>query len=80
MKNKKYYYVQVISGNRIKFITSIDNTKQISYWDDDKEFKVFDSKSFANEIAMGLCFNGYYAFVVESLYKLDFKNNDLKGE
>ena len=75
---KNYYYVQVIVGNKIKFVTSVDNAKQVTYWEDDKEFKVFESKSYASDIANGLCFNGYYAFVVESLYKLDFTNDKLK--
>lgn len=74
--SKKYYYVQVIAQNKLKFITSID--KHISYWEDDKDFKEFSTKSYATEIANGLCLNGYYAFVVESLYKLDFHNKDLK--
>lgn len=76
--SKKYYYVQVLAQNKLKFITSIDNTKYISYWEDDKDFKEFSTKSWATDIANGLCLNGYYAFVVESLYKLDFHNKDLK--
>ena len=76
--SKTYYYVQVLAQNKLKFITSIDNGEHISYWEDDKDFKIFSCKSYATEIANGLCFNGYYAFVVESLYKLEFKNKDLK--
>lgn len=75
--NKKYYYIQVIDKNKIKFITEIDNENKMSYWENDKEFKIFETKSYADDIAMGLCLNGFYAFVVESLYKLEFKNKDL---
>lgn len=77
--SKEYYYVQVLAQNKLKFITDIDNTKHISYWEDDKDFKIFSCKSYATEIANGLCLNGYYAFVVESLYKLEFKNKDLNN-
>lgn len=75
---KKFYYVQVISNNKIQFITSIDNLSKSAKWENDKQFKVFSSKTYATDIATGLALNGYYAFVVESLYELTFKNNDLK--
>ena len=41
---KNYYYVQVISENKIKFVTSVDNEKQVTYWEDDKDFKIFENK------------------------------------
>lgn len=79
MKNKnKNYYVQVIVGNKIKFVTSVDYEHKTTQWDDDQNFKKFDNKLQATDIATGLCLNGYYAFVVESFYPLDFKNESLK--
>lgn len=76
-KPKKYYYVQVIDGTKPKFVTRVDNIKHYSYWDGDKKPLSLGYKSIANDIAYGLCVNGFYAFIVESLYELTFTNDDL---
>lgn len=75
---KKYYYVQVITGNKIKFVTSLDYNIRDAHWDKDKKPLNFKKRTSAYDIALGLSLNGYYAFVVESIYELNFTNGDLK--
>jgi len=74
---KNYYYVQVIDKNAPKFITSLDYTTKCAKWEKDKEFKQFSTLASAKDIAMGLCCNGYYAYVVTSIIPLEFTNEQI---
>lgn len=65
MNNKKYY-VGVKTDDGMMFVTKIDNNNRTSYWS--KESKPLAlSKSVANDIALGLTWNGNNAVVVESI-------------
>lgn len=73
---KNYYYVQVIADNKPKFITSIDHTTKCAKWEKDRPFKQFNTLARAKDIANGLCYNGYYAYVVTSIIPLDNLTNE----
>lgn len=61
-----YYAVGILCGNNeMKFITSLDNNKKISYWEENLSPMLFDSKQFADDIAYGLLLNGYPVMVIE---------------
>lgn len=68
MAKKIKYVIGVIGGNdnvnTIKYVTSIDTNTNVAKWESNKEAKVFDSKSYAEDIAFGLCVNGYSAVVM----------------
>ena len=65
MNNKKYY-VGVKTDNGMMFVTEIDNKNRTSYWNKDSK-PLAMSKSVANDIALGLTWNGNNAVVVESI-------------
>ena len=65
MNNKKYY-VGVKTDNGMMFVTETDNKNRTSYWNKDSK-PLAMSKSVANDIALGLTWNGNNAVVVESI-------------
>lgn len=78
MAKKIKYVIGIISGNEnvntIKYVTSIDTNTNIAKWESDKEAKVFDSKSYAEDVAFGLCVNGYGAVVMIKPDYITLKN------
>lgn len=68
MAKKIKYVIGIIGGNdnvnTIKYVTSINTNTNVAKWESDKEAKVFDSKSYAEDVAFGLCVNGYDAVVM----------------
>ena len=63
--NKKYY-VGVKTDEGMMFVTETDNKNRTSYWNKDSK-PLAMSKSVANDIALGLTWNGNNAVVVESI-------------
>lgn len=78
MAKKIKYVIGIIGGNdnvnTIKYVTSIDTNTNVAKWESDKEAKVFDSKSYAEDIAFGLCVNGYGAVVMIKPDYITLKN------
>lgn len=78
MAKKIKYVIGIIGGNEnvntIKYVTSIDTNTNIAKWESDKEAKVFDSKSYAEDVAFGLCVNGYGAVVMIKTDYITLKN------
>lgn len=78
MAKKIKYVIGIIGGNEnvntIKYVTSIDTNTNIAKWKSDKEAKVFDSKSYAEDVAFGLCVNGYGAVVMIKPDYISLKN------
>ena len=61
-----YWCVGVLRGrNEIKFVTKVEYKPKNAHWADGEKPMYFDSKTEADEIAYGLCLNGYPAMVVE---------------
>ena len=66
-KAKEEYVVGILSSyedrTEIKYVTSVQTEPQVAKWDDGKEAMIF-SKDYANDLAFGLCMNGYAAIVM----------------
>lgn len=77
MAKKIKYVIGIIGGNdnvnTIKYVTSIDTNTNIAKWESDKEARVFD-KSYAEDVAFGLCVNGYSAVVMIKPDYISLKN------
>ena len=69
MKEKKYFYVGVQTDKGMQFVTKDDYSTRTSYWEP-SEKPMAMSHDMANDIALGLSWNGYAAVVVESFYEL----------
>ena len=68
-KEKKYFYVGVQTDKGMQFVTKDDYSTRTSYWEP-SEKPMAMSHDMANDIALGLSWNGYAAVVVESFYEL----------
>lgn len=68
MAKKNYYYVLVCTTEGAKFVTGTGN-HHMAYWDVTKPPMNF-SKDYAEDIANGLAWNGYFACVVCSKYEI----------
>ena len=91
MANKKnyYYYVLVIQNYGPVFVTGVQ-PKHVAEWDRLKK-PMEMSREYARDMAIGLTWNGYLAYVVCQPYelncqpyryedgKLEFKGNDKEG-
>lgn len=66
-KAKEEYVVGILSSyedrTEIKYVTSVQTEPKVAKWDDGKEAMIF-SKDYANDLAFGLCINGYAAIVM----------------
>ena len=66
-KAKEEYVVGILSSYKdrteIKYVTSVQTEPKVAKWDDGKEAMIF-SKDYANDLAFGLCMNGYAAIVM----------------
>lgn len=69
-QKKNWYYVLVMSDEGPVFVTSVDNKDKIAHWDKTEKPTVFE-KFWAEDLTMGLTFNGHLAFTVCSKYELD---------
>ena len=66
MELKKYYYIQIMDEKgKLRFLTESGNNSP------EEKPQEFKSKEQADEIALTLCLNRQYAFVLESMYKFN---------
>lgn len=49
--------------NTIKYVTKTQNHPSVAHWEDGKPAEIF-SKTWAEDVALGLCMNGYPAIVM----------------
>lgn len=70
-----YWAVGVMQfQGRIKFVTKTEYKPKTAFWSENEKPMFFDSKSHADEIALGLALNGTSAVVVEVPNYIDFVN------
>ena len=78
MAKKIKYVIGIISvndnANTIKYVTSINTNTNVAKWESNKEAKTFESKSYAEDVAFGLCANGFNAVVMIKPDYITFKN------
>ena len=78
MAKKIKYVIGIISvndnANTIKYVTSINTNTNVAKWESDKEAKIFESKSYAEDVAFGLCVNGFNAVVMIKPDYITLKN------
>ena len=75
-KNKRYFYVGVISNNiddnELKFVYKIDIKNHVAYYETQKNIRELEEKPIkfsriiAHLIADELCKNRHYAFVIDT--------------
>ena len=63
-KPKAKYGVLVCARTNFRFVTKVDDTKSEAYWTDGEDALQFASKTYAEDLARGLCLNGYPTMVV----------------
>ena len=71
MENKKKYhhYVLVFTVNGPKYVTSVNNANREASWEENKAPYEM-SYSNAEQLAIGLTWNGYHAVVVKMNYEI----------
>lgn len=73
MANRKnFYYVLVMTNTGPVFVTDIPERNK-AVWDRLKIPMEFGSKSYAQDVATGLKFNGHLAYMVVHPYELDYQ-------
>lgn len=70
MKRNRNFYILVHDGNKLIFVTELDNSIKNVYWNY-KQPPLKLAQSYAEDIVEGLSINGYRAFVFESLYPIE---------
>lgn len=66
---KNHYYVLVFTSTGPVYVTSVDNSSHSSCWHREEAPKSF-TKSYAEDIVLGLNLNGYNAVLVSSKWEL----------
>lgn len=75
--SKNKYGVLVCTRTNFRFVTNVDNAKSEAYWTDGEDVLLFAIKTYAEDLARGLCLNGYPAMVVTvPNFIEDLKNPD----
>lgn len=69
-KKKNYWYVLVMTNAGPKFVTEVDNSQKMCYWDINEAPYEFGSKEYAKETAVCLTINLNYAMAVCSPYEI----------
>jgi hypothetical protein len=69
-KKKNYWYVLVMTNEGPKFVTEMDNSQKMCYWDINEAPYEFGSKSYAQETAVCLTINMNYAMAVCTPYEI----------
>ena len=62
----------------IKYVTNVDISTKVAYWEDGKEAKIF-SKDWASDLAWALCVNGNPAIPMIKPDYLDLRNPVVKS-
>ena len=84
-KEKKYYYVLVFTNEGPVYVTKVDNSTRMCYWDKDDKPYEFGSESYARETALGLSWNGNHSVPVVTTWEKDtqpynYADYDIKFE
>lgn len=69
-KNKYHYYVLVFTEAGPVYVTSIDKEDKCAYWNKDEKPMEF-SKSYAEDLELGLSLNFHSAVLIKSRIVLD---------
>ena len=68
-KTKNYWYVLVITSEGAKFVTKVNNAERTAEWDKlEKPLKL--SKEYAQQLALGLTWNGNLAYSICQSYEI----------
>lgn len=76
-KQTKWWYVIVCTGEGVKFVTDVHNSKRTAIWDGTKP-PCEMSESMAHNLALGLTWNGYNAYPVCMKYTLGTQPYDYR--
>lgn len=63
MPNKQKYGIMVYNENSFRFVTRLNGGN--AEWNVGQQALLFSSRSYAKDIATGLCLNGFPAMLVE---------------
>jgi maltose-binding protein MalE len=82
-KKKFYYYVLVFTREGPMFVTGLDYQTRNATWDYKKQPYAFKDQQIADDIALGLNWNGNRAFCVSSSWEIKdhgyrYSNYDVK--
>ena len=77
MAKKNFYYVLVFTESGAKYVTKIPE-RNYAEWNELEKPLDFN-KSYAEDIAIGLCLNGYSAVVVMSPYEITTQPYNYEG-
>ena len=70
MKQKHFYYIVVLSEQKAKFVTKLDNSSKSAFWNS-YEKPLALSKQYAEDVAFCLNLNFHPAFVFMSFYEIE---------
>ena len=72
MANKKYYYyVGVLVNDGITLVTKVSNADKTAFWNRDEKPMEFGSKSYAQDLVLGLTLNFTPAMMITSLVPIN---------
>lgn len=66
-KQTKFYYIAVRKNNGFNFVTKLDNSTRMAFWDENEKPRSF-TKTMAEDICHGLMMNGFECFIVETMF------------
>lgn len=72
MKQKHFYYIAVDTVKGVRLVTGVDNASKYARWARDGKPLAL-SKSVAQDITWSLCMNLTPAYVVESLFEIEYQ-------
>lgn len=67
---KNYYYVLVVTTSGPKFVTSVHHKDKMAEWNEEESPKEL-GKYLAEDITMGLNFNGHLAYTVHMPFEIE---------
>ena len=70
MKQKHFYYIVVLSEQKAKFVTKLENATKCAHWNSNEKPLAL-SKQYAEDVAFCLNLNFYPAFVFMSFYEIE---------
>lgn len=67
---KHYIYILVLSEKGPRYVTSFGE-RNTAHWDDEEKPLRIDSREYAEQVALGLTWNGHNAVAVTSAYEIE---------
>lgn len=74
---KNFYYVLVFAEDGAKYVTNINHNNKYAHWDETEKPLAMEMRK-AQDISLGLTWNGNSAVVVQSPYELDYQPYNYK--